>query len=162
MNAELVKALATEAKPATATRVNFILFDVDVEVEGEELLSRKYEQLAPKAFYSRKFDDGSTVHDIRRWVDCSLVQSLHKNTRFSVSFSLYDITVSASLNSRTYPWYNKRELQHERNLEFYHFLSKSLVTRSTVAALHGKWDLRFHVEHIVEQRYPDSSMLTYE
>jgi hypothetical protein len=36
MNAELVKALATVAKPATATRVNFILFEVVVEVEGEE------------------------------------------------------------------------------------------------------------------------------
>jgi hypothetical protein len=47
-------------------------------------------------------------------------------------------------------------------LEFHHFLSKSLVTRSTLRALHGKLDLRFHVEHIVEQRYPESSMLTYE
>jgi hypothetical protein len=52
MNAELVKALATVAKLATATSVNFILFEVVIEAAGESSFQKIMDELTAEDFYS--------------------------------------------------------------------------------------------------------------
>jgi hypothetical protein len=78
--------------------VNFILFEVVIEAAGESSFQKIMDELTAEDFYSAYPVMGQHCSEYSTMVGCSLVQSLHKNTRCSVSFMLYRITGSAYLN----------------------------------------------------------------